>query len=692
MKRITTITLFFLVLILVACGSQEPDPTATPEPATAVPPTAEPAEEPAPEPTAEITEIEVEAEMLDLGALTEHPWQWVSFTSPVEQFDVETPDRYRVLFNPDGTVQIVADCNNVAGEHTEDAGTLTITIGPSTLAACLPDSRSDQFITYLSSAAIAFFEEGNLYIDLMADGGTMAFAPSENDNMVAEGEGDVSGPLLPYVEPLDECFSQPAENIEVAIDYECGYVVVPEFYHQDSTRELKVPYIRFNSGKGTAVSPILVHPGGPGASQLDPSVYVIMTRMFSDVVADRDVIFIDPRGTKLTDTFLDCPAVYSLSWEVYSQKLDAETASALTEDTLQQCIDDFRAQGINFDAYNSLELAGDVNAVRQALGYDQIIYYGASYGSQLGQHVMREYPDILEMVILDGANALSRQSWVEDRGLDIEFGMTNLAERCAADAKCIEAYPDILGLVDQTLQILAEGNLPYAIPSTDDPELVIEGDVSLEDMVNFLYGYQSDKNNVFVIPYLLTNFVQPETRQMIVDTIGQHEATRILGSRDQTAGGLAYLMHLAVVCSDDPVKSLDDIILDGVGELGTIFAQSGAKDYISGCAQINVTELPDSTDENVTAVIPTLILSGDLDVATPAFRSQIIADALPNATHVIFPGHTHVQLGQFNECAVNVYTQFITNPAGELDTSCLAEVNVLGFLLPDGTFSVEAEP
>jgi len=493
------------------------------------------------------------------------------------------------------------------------------------------------------------------------------------------------------VEPLDECFAEPAENIEISGDYECGYVVVPEFYHQDSTRELKVPYIRFNSGNGTAVSPVLVHPGGPGASQLDESVYVVMTRMFSDVVADRDVIFMDPRGTKLGDTFLDCPAIYSLSWQVYTQKLDEEAASALTGDTVQQCIDDFRAQGINFDAYNSLDLAGDVNAVRQALGYDQIIYYGTSYGSQLGQHIMREYPDILEMVILDGANALSRQSWVEDRGLDIEFGMTNLAERCAADEKCIEAYPDILGLVEQTLQILAEGNLPYTYTSPEDPDLVIEGDVSSRDMVNFLYGFQSEKNNVFSIPYLLSNFVQPESRQIVVDTIAQQEATRIISSREQTAGGMAYLMHLAVVCSDDPVKSLDDIILDGVGELGTIFAQNGAEDYIRGCALINVTELPDGTDENVTVDIPTLILSGDLDVATPAFRSQLIADALPNATHVIFPGHTHVQLGQFNECAASVFTQFIADPAGELDTSCLSIVNFVGFLLPDGTLSVEAE-
>ena len=38
---------------------------------------------------------------------------------------------------------------------------------------------SDQFVNLLGSATIAFFEDGNLNIDLMADGGTMVFTPEE---------------------------------------------------------------------------------------------------------------------------------------------------------------------------------------------------------------------------------------------------------------------------------------------------------------------------------------------------------------------------------------------------------------------------------------------------------------------------------------------------------------------------------
>ena len=37
---------------------------------------------------------------------------------------------------------------------------------------------------------------------------------------------------------------------------------------------------------------------------------------------------------------------------------------------LVDCIEQFKAQGVDPDAYNSVENAADVNVVREALGYD----------------------------------------------------------------------------------------------------------------------------------------------------------------------------------------------------------------------------------------------------------------------------------------------------------------------------------
>jgi heat shock protein HslJ len=110
--------------------------------------------------------------------LTASTWQWVRFTDPVQQFEVDSPENYTLTFLPDGTLQIKADCNQVSASYNaSDDGALSIQPGPATMAACPPQSRGDQFVQLLGGAAIYFFEDGNLDIDLMADGGTMEFSP-----------------------------------------------------------------------------------------------------------------------------------------------------------------------------------------------------------------------------------------------------------------------------------------------------------------------------------------------------------------------------------------------------------------------------------------------------------------------------------------------------------------------------------
>ena len=141
--------------MLAACQDEASETAAVPE-ATAVPePTAaaqdtraeelstEPTEEPeAPEPTAEPTaEPVAETEEVDLTALMVAPWQWISFTNPMEQFEVEMPENYSVTFNEDGTLNVMADCNNASGSYTVDGSSLTIAMGPSTMAACPEGSR-----------------------------------------------------------------------------------------------------------------------------------------------------------------------------------------------------------------------------------------------------------------------------------------------------------------------------------------------------------------------------------------------------------------------------------------------------------------------------------------------------------------------------------------------------------------------
>jgi heat shock protein HslJ len=114
--------------------------------------------------------------------LTGIAWQWVHFMDPLEEYEVSEPENYTLEFFVDGTLHIQADCNRASGSYIVKDASITIEIGPMTLAACPPGSRSEEFLQNLGFAAIYFFQEGDLFMDLMADGGTMKFQPLIQSN------------------------------------------------------------------------------------------------------------------------------------------------------------------------------------------------------------------------------------------------------------------------------------------------------------------------------------------------------------------------------------------------------------------------------------------------------------------------------------------------------------------------------
>ena len=76
----------------------------------------------------------------------------------------------------DGTLAIKADCNQVTGNYAFDGSSILINLGAMTLANCTLGSLDQEFLRDLSGASTTFFQDGNLYIDIMMDTGTMQFA------------------------------------------------------------------------------------------------------------------------------------------------------------------------------------------------------------------------------------------------------------------------------------------------------------------------------------------------------------------------------------------------------------------------------------------------------------------------------------------------------------------------------------
>jgi heat shock protein HslJ len=85
--------------------------------------------------------------------------------------------RYTVRFGEDRKLSIRADCNRVLGHWTLEGRSIAIEAGPTTMVECPEGSLADVFLADLSAAALHFVHDGDLYLDLKFDSGTMQLAP-----------------------------------------------------------------------------------------------------------------------------------------------------------------------------------------------------------------------------------------------------------------------------------------------------------------------------------------------------------------------------------------------------------------------------------------------------------------------------------------------------------------------------------
>ncbi|MDH3358058.1 MAG: META domain-containing protein [Desulfobacteraceae bacterium] len=115
---------------------------------------------------------------MDSRRVLNKTWQWELTITPVEKIDVPNPERHTILLTAEGKVQARFDCNRGGGNYEISSGKLSF--GPllSTRMACPPDSLDSQFMKDLQRVTSFFLQDGNLYLELPFDSGTMKFRPA----------------------------------------------------------------------------------------------------------------------------------------------------------------------------------------------------------------------------------------------------------------------------------------------------------------------------------------------------------------------------------------------------------------------------------------------------------------------------------------------------------------------------------
>ncbi|MEZ4769617.1 MAG: alpha/beta fold hydrolase [Caldilineales bacterium] len=477
---------------------------------------------------------------------------------------------------------------------------------------------------------------------------------------------------VPRYEPLEECF----EAIPEGLDYDCGYIVVPEFHGVDNGRTIKLAVLRFRSPAETPADPLFVGTGGPGQSAIPGGVLTAFRlqdseSFMSKLLDTRDLVYFSQRGTAYSQPDLSCPVRQAYAERVSAGGATAEDLRQLVSDAMLDCYQDAVDAGIDLAAYNSLENAADVNSIREVLGYDQIVYYGQSYGTLLGQHLLRDFPEALSAVILDGVVPIDAVVYEEKVDERFAYALGQLLDLCAADAACAQSFPTPAEDIEEVYQQLQTD--PYELITQSGAILPVDGVSFATSLFDSLYSPVVATDLPVVIDAILT----PHEGAEIDPAVSRFLTGAVPGE------GIAQLMHFAIVCAEDPIDSIEEAksLVSPASSVYAAFAEADAADYVQMCAAMDLPVLPDETDALVSSDIPVLLLHGGLDPATPEYLAEQITSTLPNNYSFVFPYGGHVQ-GMTDACSQSIIAQFLVDPLTKPEGSCLQEFDPPDFHLP----------
>jgi pimeloyl-ACP methyl ester carboxylesterase len=184
--------------------------------------------------------------------------------------------------------------------------------------------------------------------------------------------------------------------------FQCARLEVPLDYANPQARSIELALVRQPArDPSRRIGALLINPGGPGGSGVEITRFLAVA-LAGEVQARFDIVGFDPRGVGGSTPLLCHDNIQRLGG------LEPEPDSAdewaevirLTRGFTELCA----ARGADMLPHlGSVNVARDMDRIREALGDEQISYLGYSYGTVLGALYADRFPTRLRAAVLDGA-------------------------------------------------------------------------------------------------------------------------------------------------------------------------------------------------------------------------------------------------------------------------------------------------
>lgn len=388
------------------------------------------------------------------------------------------------------------------------------------------------------------------------------------------------------------------------VDAEIGRFSVPENRRRPGGRSIQLAFVRFRSTAARPGNPIVYLAGGPGGSGTGTAAGVRFD-VFQALRAQADVIAFDQRGTGLSHGLADCAVAPLLAPGVRLTR-DAMVARARAD--LRRCLDWWRGQGIDIDAYDTRESAEDIEDLRRAIGARRIDLWAISYGTHLGAAYLREHEDRVGRALFAGYegpdDTVKRPSWTDGM-------LARVAALVAADPAVGPRVPDLVGLMRRVLARLEREPVPVTVERGGRSMTVLLGAFPLQLVTGMMIA---DPHRAALLPGLYAALDQGD----------YSPAAAVLAALDQAAGDRLHAMGTAMdVASGISPARLAEVRREASrAVLGD--ALNFPMPHVLGVAP--ELDLGEAFRAPLQVRTPILFLSGTLDGRT---APQAVRDALP---------------------------------------------------------------